>query len=173
MSESEKVKKVGYVPFVGKIDDYLGRSPWDFYSWGHIAFGIASFSLLSLLITITEEFIGPSFIAWWFILLCTFFVGVIWEILENTVILWWGWRPHNRRDSFVNSFWDIIFVTLGGASTWLLKWIIRDFFLLEGRFFYIAALIYFCVLLIAYFIGFYLTNENTKKARKERRKAIS
>lgn len=166
-------KKVEYVPFVGTVEDYLGRSPWDFYSWGHIALGIASFSLLSLMITITEAFIGPAFIAWWFILFLTFCVGVIWEILENTLILWWGWRPHNRRDSFINAFWDIIFVTCGGASTWLLKWIIKDFLSLQGRYFYIAALIYFCILLIAYFIGFYVTNKNTKKARKERGKVIS
>ena len=32
-----------YVPFVGLVEDYVGRSPWDFYSWGHIAFGIGSF----------------------------------------------------------------------------------------------------------------------------------
>jgi hypothetical protein len=166
-------KKVEYMPFVGTVEDYLGRSPWDFYSWGHIALGIASFSLLSLMITITEAFIGPAFIAWWFILFLTFCVGFIWEILENTVILWWGWRPSNRRDSFINAFWDIIFVTCGGASTWLLKWIIKDFLSLQGRYFYIVALIYFCILLIAYFIGFYITNENTKKARKERSKVIS
>jgi hypothetical protein len=166
-------KKVEYVPFVGTIDDYLSRSPWDYYSWGHIALGIASFSLLSLMITITEAFIGPSFIAWWFILLSTFLVGVIWEIFENTIIYWAGWRPHNRRDTFINSLWDIIFVTGGGASTWLLKWIIKDILSLAGRYFYIAALIYFGILMIAYFIGFYITNENTKKARKERVKIIS
>jgi hypothetical protein len=166
-------KKVEYVPFVGTVEDYLGRSPWDFYSWGHIALGIASFALLSLMITITEAYFGPAFIAWWFILFLTFCVGVIWEILENTLILWWGWRPLNRRDSFINSFWDIIFVTCGGASTWLLKWILKDFLSLQGRYFYIAALIYFGILLIAYFIGFYITNQNTKKARKERSKVIS
>ncbi|MEJ2296227.1 MAG: hypothetical protein P8Y23_15870 [Candidatus Lokiarchaeota archaeon] len=173
MNESEKVKKVEYVPFVGKVEDYLGRSPWDFYSWGHIAFGIASFSLLSLMITITEALIGPSFIAWWFIMLSTFLIGVIWEIIENTILLWWGWRHQFRRDSFANSLWDIIFVTGGGVSTWLLKWVIKDYLSLAGRYFYIAALIYFCILLIAYFIGFYITNKNTKKARKERSKIIS
>ncbi|NHJ25273.1 MAG: hypothetical protein EAX89_11900 [Candidatus Lokiarchaeota archaeon] len=166
-------KKVEYVPFVGTVEDYLCRSPWDFYSWGHIALGIASFSLLSLMITITEALIGPAIIAWWFILLLTFSVGVIWEILENTVILWWGWRPHNRRDTFVNAFWDIIFVTCGGAFTWLLKWIIKDLISLAGRYFYITALTFFVLVMVAYFIGFYITNKNTKKAREEHHKIIS
>jgi hypothetical protein len=166
-------KKVEYVPFVGTVENYLSRAPWDFYSWGHIAFGIASFSLLSLMITITEIIIGPAIIAWWFILLLTFLVGVIWEILENTVIFWWGWRPHNRRDSFVNAFWDIIFVTAGGAFTWLLKWIIKDLISLAGRYFYITALIFFALVMVAYFIGFYITNENTKKSREEHHKIIS
>lgn len=39
-----------HIPLVGDVKHYVGRSPWDFYSWGHIAMGIASFLLLSLML---------------------------------------------------------------------------------------------------------------------------
>ncbi|MFX0009647.1 MAG: hypothetical protein ACFE9R_04980 [Candidatus Hermodarchaeota archaeon] len=173
MSKTEKEKKIEYVPFVGTVEAYLSRSPWDFYSWGHIALGIASFSILSLLITVTEVLIGPSIFDWWMILLFTIAVAIIWEILENTVILWWGWRPRNRRDSFVNALWDIIFVTIGGASTWLIKWIVMDLNSILGRYFYISAILFFVIIMIAYFLGFYFTSEKTKQARRARKKVIS
>ncbi len=43
----------------------------------------------------------------------------------------------------------------------------------RGRWFYVSALISFLIMLIAYFIGFYITNETTKKARKEHGKFVS
>ena len=57
-----------YIPLVGTVSEYVGRSPWDFYSWGHICMGIAAFLVFSLLITITELFIGPAILMWWHIL---------------------------------------------------------------------------------------------------------
>lgn len=172
MSE-EKEKKVEYVPFIGTVEDYLSRSPWDYYSWGHIDFGIASFLLLSLLITITEALIGPAIIDWWLLMIFVLIVGVVWELLENTIIYWWGWRPLNRRDSWINAIWDIIFVCIGGAVMWLLKWILMDVFSVRGTWFYVGGLISFIIILIGYFIGFYITNKMTKQSRSERKKLIS
>ena len=129
--------------------------------------------MLSLLITITEALIGPAILDWWLLMVFVLIVGVIWEILENTIIYLWGWRHLNRRDSWVNAIWDIIFVCIGGAAMWLLQWILMDVFSVRGTWFYIGGLISFLIILIGYFIGFYITNERTKESRKERKKLIS
>lgn len=172
MSSEESGNK-HYVPFVGLLEDYVGRSPWDYYSWGHIAFGIAAFSIFSLLITIWELFISPATMPWYYILIFVLIVGVGWELIENTIIWKLGLKFENRKDSFINALFDIIFVVAGGAATWLLKWIIMNVMGHFGRWFYLSAIILFCLVLIAYFIGFYITNEETKKARKELGKVIS
>ncbi|MFW9971447.1 MAG: hypothetical protein ACFFDF_14730 [Candidatus Odinarchaeota archaeon] len=172
MSETESKNK-HYVPFIGLLEDYVGRSPWDYYSWGHIAFGIGAFSLYSLIITIWELAIGPAPVPWYLILLLVFISAVIWEIFENTVLWRLGLKYEHRKDTFVNAFFDIFFAVLGGLVTWLLKWIIMDLIGERGRWFYVSSLCLFLLVIIAYFIGFYITNEKTKKARKKLGKTIS
>ena len=162
-----------YVPFIGLLEDYVGRSPWDYYSWGHIAFGIGAFSIFSLIITLWELFVGPATMPWYFVLLFVLIVGIFWEIFENTVLWRLGVKYENRKDTFINAFFDIVFVVIGGLATWLLKWIIMDVVGERGRWFYVSAICLFLLVLIAYFIGFYITNEKTKKARKELGKVIS
>ncbi|TXT63851.1 MAG: conserved membrane protein of unknown function [Promethearchaeota archaeon] len=172
MSEEEK-KKV-YIPFVGDIQDYVGRSPWDFYSWGHIDMGIAAFIFFSLFITIPEFIFGPGggFFPWWLAFLLTILVGILWEIVENTVIYYLGWRP-GGKDSALNAAWDMIFVTIGGGVMWLFQWLIMEMIDYQGRWFYTVAFTSFFIILICYLIGFYITNENTEKARQARAKSIS
>lgn len=170
---SEESEKKRYVPFVGLLEDYVGRSPWDYYSWGHIAFGIGAFSIFSLIITLWELYIGPATLAWYFILIFVIIVGIGWEIIENTILWKLGVKYENRKDTFINAFFDIVFVILGGLATWLLKWIIMNVLGELGRWFYLSAIILFIIILIAYFIGFYITNENTKKSRKDLGKLIS
>lgn len=172
MSEAEAEKK-HYVPFVGLLENYVGRSPWDYYSWGHIAFGIGAFSLYSLIITLWELLTGPAPVPWYSILLLTFVTGVIWEIIENTILWRLGLKYENRKDTFINAFFDVFFVFIGALATWLLKWIIMDVLSERGRWFYVSAICLFLLIIIAYFIGFYITNEKTKKARKELGKVIS
>lgn len=172
MSSKESGKK-HYVPFIGLLEDYVGRSPWDYYSWGHIAFGIGAFSIFSLIITLWDHYIGPAIMPWYWILIFVIIVGVGWEIIENTILWKLGVKYENRKDSFLNAFFDIVFVIVGGLVTWLLKWIVMDVMGKLGRWFYISAIIAFVIILIAYFIGFYITNENTKKSRKDLGKLIS
>jgi hypothetical protein len=143
MSEEDD-KKVDYIPFVGPIKQYVGRSPWDFYSWGHIAMGIASWLLLSLIITIFENYAGPdtSLLPWWSLMVFILILALVWEVFENTLFFYWGWRP-GGIDSAQNCFWDIIFVLLGGAFMWLLKFIIMDLLGQRGLLFYTVGIIFF------------------------------
>ncbi len=166
MSNNESGKD-HYVPFIGFIEDYVGRSPIDYYSWGHIAFGIGAFSIFSLIITVFELIFSTSAVMpWWWIMTFAIAVGIGWEIIENTILWKLGVKYENHRDYFANAFFDILFVILGGATIWLLKWITMDFLGHLGRWFYVAALILFLIVLIAYFIGFFITNEKKKKSRK-------
>lgn len=172
MSSEESEKKY-YVPFVGLLEDYVGRSPLDYYSWGHIAFGIGAFSIFSLIITLWELYVGPATLPWYFILIFVIIVGIVWEIFENTILWKLGVKYENRKDTFINAFFDIVFVIVGGIVTWFLKWIIMDIMGELGRWFYLSAIIMFVIVLIAYFIGFYITNEKTKESRKELGRIIS
>jgi len=173
MSSENKEKKIEYLPFIGTVEHYVGRSALDYYSWGHLDMGIAAFLLISLFITVTEALIGPSILDWWFVMVLVIIFGFIWELIENTILHRWGWRPSNRRDSIVNAVWDIFLVCVGGLLMWLFQWIIMEVSLMRGTFFYIAGIISFIFALFFYFIGFYITNENTKIARRERKKVIS
>ncbi len=150
-----------YIPLVGSVEEYVGRSAWDFYSWGHVALGIASFMLLSLMITVTEALIGPSIFSWWHILVLVLIVAVIWELFENTVLYVLGAKFENRRDSFWNALWDIIFAIIGAITMWLFKHIIMDVYGYRGTYFYIAGIISFIVILILYFIGFFITSRKS------------
>ncbi|MFX0042741.1 MAG: hypothetical protein ACFE8L_07505 [Candidatus Hodarchaeota archaeon] len=170
---SEESKK-HYVPFVGLLEDYVGRSPIDFYSWGHIALGIGSFTIFSLMITLYQYITEiPSTLEWYWIYIGVLIVAILWELFENIILWRLGLKYENRKDTFLNAFFDIIFVLVGGGVMWLFKLIIVDLMEERFRWFYVTALIAFLVILICYFIGYYITNENTKLARKERGKLIS
>ncbi|MFX0070234.1 MAG: hypothetical protein ACFFAO_04000 [Candidatus Hermodarchaeota archaeon] len=117
-----------YIPLIGYDSDYVGRSPWDFYSWGHIDMGIGAFLLISLIITVTEWVLGPgsAIVEWWMVLALVILFSLIWEFIENVILWKLGWKFEDRQDSWPNFIWDVIFVILGGGLMWLFKWIIMD-----------------------------------------------
>ena len=169
MSDEES-EKSHYVPFIGLLEDYIDRSPIDFYSWGHIDLGIGSFIVFSFIITIYQYFWEQTAtLEWYWIYIFVLIVAIAWELFENIVLWRLGLKFENRKDSFLNAFFDVLFVLLGGGVMWLFKWVIVDLMEERFRWFYVVGLISFVVILICYFIGFYITNENTKKARKERK----
>ena len=105
---------------------------------------------------------------WYFILIFVIVVGIGWEIIENTILWKLGVKFENRRDSWINAVFDVIFVIIGGLATWLLKTVIMDIMGKLGRWFYLSAIVLFVLFLIAYFIGSFITNEVTKKSRKNK-----
>ena len=143
-----------HIPLVGLDADYVGRSPWDFYSWGHMALGIALFLLLSLLITIPEFLEGQGIIPWWSIIIIVLFLLLFWEFFENIVLWALGWKFEDRQDSFWNFLWDMIFGMATASVMWLFQWIIMEILEAPGRWFYVAGAISFGVVMLAYFIGY-------------------
>ncbi|MFX1315430.1 MAG: hypothetical protein ACFE9T_06165 [Promethearchaeota archaeon] len=171
---SEESKDRHYVPFIGLLEDYVGRSPIDFYSWGHIDLGIGSFIIFSLIITVYQYFWEqPATLEWYWIYIMVIIVAIVWELFENIVLWRLGLKYEDRKDTVLNAFFDVVFVMTGAVVMWLFKWLIVDLMEERFRWFYLVGLISFVVILICYFIGYYITNENTKIARKEQKKLIS
>ncbi len=141
---------------IAESKEQTGRAPWDYFSWGHIDMGIASYLLLSLINTIPSyvDQVRVNLIFWWLMLVATIVVAVVWEIMENTLFIKWGMKFENRRDSFANATWDVIFVIIGGAYVWGIKGIMVNMIgvhLIPA--FYVVGIVSFIVVLIAFFIG--------------------
>ncbi|MHA1275295.1 MAG: hypothetical protein ACTSQS_17970, partial [Promethearchaeota archaeon] len=94
-------------------------------------------------------------IPYFLMLILVIVVAIVWEILENTLLLEWGFKFEGRKDSFVNALWDIIFVIIGGLYMWIVKGILVNVIMgVKGiPIFYIIGIISFIVILIAFFIG--------------------
>jgi hypothetical protein len=141
---------------VAETKDETGRAPWDYFSWGHIAMGIMSFLLL-VLINIIPTYVDQALvyiIPYFVMLILTIIVGIVWEIIENTIFVETGLKFENRRDSFVNAFWDVIFVAIGALYTWIIKGVminIMGVHLILA--FYIVGIVSFVVVIIAFLIG--------------------
>lgn len=149
-------------PFVASSKSQTGIAPIDYFSWGHIDLGIASFLLLSLINVLPSYFEDELiyFIPYWLMLVLVLLVAIIWEILENTLFVKLGIKFEGRRDSFKNATWDVIFGIIGGSATWAFKGIFVNIGgVASGNipqyvtYFYIVGIIAFVVILICFFIG--------------------
>ena len=143
-----------HIPLIGMDADYIGRSFFDFYSWGHIALGIASYLLLSLLITVPEALGGNALIHWWLIIVIVIIILFIWEFVENGILWALGWKFEDRQDSFANFLMDIIFGIIGAGAMWLSAWIVFDVRGALGRYYYIFGACIFGLVIVAYLIGY-------------------
>jgi len=149
-------------PFVASSKSQTGKAPIDYFSWGHVDLGIASFLLLSLINCLPSYFEDELiyFIPYWLMLVIVFVVAILWEILENTLFVAIGIKFEGRRDSLINATWDVIFGMIGGLATWALKGILVNVLGVANNnipqyviYFFIVGIISFIVILIAFFIG--------------------
>ncbi|MHA2129898.1 MAG: hypothetical protein ACW99L_08000 [Promethearchaeota archaeon] len=143
--------------FWATLPSEVGRSVFDFFSFGHLAMGIVVFSLLSLISTIRNLFDSKNFKVkkshWIWFVVGTIAFAVFWEIVENTLVYDWGLKHMNQRDSIINAIADII---LGGLSA-LLLWAVG--YLLyekvkkyEFLLFYLFAVLMFVVFFVIYLV---------------------
>ena len=142
---------------VAESKQEVGRAPIDYFSWGHVDMGIAVFLLWSMINLIPSAVVGDliDIVPFWLSIVLTIVVAVVWEILENTLFVDIGIKFEGRRDSLINSIWDIIFVIIGGLVMWGIKAIIVNLIMQEAGIgvFYIVGIITFIAVLIAFFIG--------------------
>jgi uncharacterized membrane protein YeaQ/YmgE (transglycosylase-associated protein family) len=97
----------------------VGISWLDFYTIGHICFGIGAFLFFSLFYTIPKSKGSVPIFSLLFVFILTLIVLVAWEIFENTILFLSNLKFENRPDSLQNIFSDIMFGVIGGLGTWL------------------------------------------------------
>lgn len=104
--------------FWAEIASEVSQSVFDFFSFGHIAMGIVAFALLSIISTIRNLFDPNNFAVqkshWIWFFIGTIIFGILWEIIENTLLLDWGLKHQNQADSVMNAIFDVLLVG-GGA----------------------------------------------------------
>ncbi|MHA1343972.1 MAG: MFS transporter [Promethearchaeota archaeon] len=162
---------------LGQTTDEVGRAAIDYFSWGHIGMGIVAFLLLSLINTV------PSYVThmliyiipYYIMILLVIIIAIVWELLENTLLLEWGFKFEGRQDSLENATWDIIFVVIGGLVMWIFKGLIVNIWGNSNNtiqqaiiYFYIIGIISFGVIIVCFLIGKQMTKEKTKKMKKKK-----
>ncbi len=101
----------------------VGISWLDFYSIGHICYGIGLFLFFSLFYTIPKKKGKVPIFSLLFVFILTVIFAVLWEIMENIIFLDLGWKFEDRPDSWQNMFTDVLFGVIGGIGTWIFAYI--------------------------------------------------
>ncbi len=95
---------------------------FDFYSIGHICFGIGAFLLISLFYTIPKAKGKVPFFSLMVVFILSMIAFVVWEVIENYVFFWLGLghlKFEGRVDSLQNMTTDIFLGALGGLGAWI------------------------------------------------------
>jgi hypothetical protein len=102
----------------------VGIAWLDFYSIGHICFGIGAFLFFSLFYTIPKKHGKTPVFSLLFVFICSMVIIVGWEVIENTLFLDFGWKFEDRLDSWQNITSDIIFGAIGALASWLFCYLV-------------------------------------------------
>ncbi|MHA1150109.1 MAG: hypothetical protein ACTSR8_17890 [Promethearchaeota archaeon] len=102
--------------------DEVGVSWFDFFSIGHICFGVGVFLFFSLFYTIPKINDNKPWLSWWIIILITIGILILWEILENILFIVIGIKFEGRADSVQNITTDLILGFLGMLVAFLIAY---------------------------------------------------
>ncbi|MHA1490294.1 MAG: hypothetical protein ACTSRI_11645 [Promethearchaeota archaeon] len=142
--------------------DEVGISWFDFFSVGHVIFGIGTFLILSLFYTIPKNKGYTPIFSLLFVFICTLVILILWEFLENIIFIELGMKFEGRADSWQNILTDILLGVIGALCTWLFAYLIFEKdkniwgYYLFGITSFIIWLIFFFVL--RYFTYWYTTS---------------
>ena len=102
----------------------VGVSWFDFFSIGHICFGIGVFLFFSLLYSIPKARGDTPIFSLLAVFILTFIILIAWEVVENTLFIDLGWK-FSDRDSPRNIFTDIVLGTISALG--MLLWAYEAF----------------------------------------------
>lgn len=97
----------------------VGLAWFDFYSIGHLCFGIAVFLFFSLFYTIPKHKGKTPLFSLLFVFILTLGILILWEALEYFVFIDLGWKFEGRADSWQNMTTDLIIGACGGIVSWI------------------------------------------------------
>ncbi len=102
----------------------VGISWFDFFSIGHICFGIGVFLFFSLGYSIPKSRGDTPILSLLAVFILTFIILIAWEVVENTLFIDIGWK-FSDRDSPRNILTDIVLGTIGALG--MLLWAYEAF----------------------------------------------
>jgi hypothetical protein len=102
----------------------VGQSWFDFFSIGHICFGIGVFLFFSLGYSIPKARGDTPILSLLAVFILTFIILIAWEVVENTLFIDLGWK-FSDRDSPRNILTDIVLGTIGALG--MLLWAYEAF----------------------------------------------
>lgn len=102
----------------------VGQSWFDFFSIGHICFGIGVFLFFSLGYSIPKSRGDTPILSLLAVFILTFIILIAWEVVENTLFIDIGWK-FGDRDSPRNILTDIVLGTIGALG--MLLWAYEAF----------------------------------------------
>ena len=140
-----------FVDLFASDPSQVGLAWFDFYSIGHICFGIGVFLFFSLFYTVPKNKGHTPIFSLLFVFICTMIIIIIWEVFENTLFIEIGWKFEGRADSWQNITTDILVGAVGGLGSWLFCYII---FIKEKNIwaYYIFGIIGFAIWLVVFII---------------------
>ena len=104
--------------FIAENINEVGISWLDFYSIGHICFGIGAFTILSLFYTIPKKKGKTPLVSLLFVFILSILLFIGWELLENLLFIEIGWKFEGRLDSLPNIISDILMGIVGALGSW-------------------------------------------------------
>ncbi len=108
-----------FVDLIATDPSMVGIAWFDFYSIGHLCFGIAVFLFFSLFYTIPKHRGKTPIFSLLFVFIVTIMILLLWEALENFLFIDLGWKFEGRPDSWQNITTDLIIGTFGGTVSWI------------------------------------------------------
>lgn len=102
----------------------VGIAWLDFYSIGHICFGIGAFLFFSLFYTVPKKHGKTPIFSLLFVFICTMIILGLWELVENTLFIQLGWKFEDRLDSWQNITGDIFTGMIGALASWLFCYLV-------------------------------------------------
>jgi len=134
----------------------VGVAWFDFYSLGHITFGIGTFLFFSLFYTIPKNKGYTPIFSLLFVFILTLFILIAWEFLENLLFIEIGLKFEGRPDSWQNITTDLLLGAAGALISWLFCYLIFT----KGKSiwaYYIFGILSFAIWFLFFFIGRYIT----------------
>lgn len=150
-------------PPVAQDISQVGVSPLDSYSIGHVAMGVMAWLIISLGYSIYQYYGLPPLFELWVVFLLTLLFAVVWELFENVILFKAGLKFESRRDSILNSIWDILFVVLGVVIFWIFWYFYVEVAKNAGRWYYLIGFITFTLLVIIFIFSLKFIKKTSEK----------
>ena len=115
-----------FVDLIATDQSMVGLAWLDFYSIGHICFGIGLFLFFSLFYTIPKKHGKTPIFSLLLVFILSFACIILWEVLENVLFIGLGWKFEGRLDSWENITADIIIGILGSLVSWLFCYVVFE-----------------------------------------------